>query len=113
MRMTSDPKGRSDSSGLLAVIGIGGAMVLCCAGPVLLAAGAAGVLGGALRSGWLILVAVGLVVAAVVLAVHRGRRGSRDSGSSAEGSILGPDGDSCCPPRRTSEPLGGPKGEQK
>lgn len=70
--MAPENKGRPDSSGLLAVLGIGGAMVLCCAAPLLLAAGAAGVL-GALRSGWLILVAVGLVAAA-------GRLGGRPAG---------------------------------
>ena len=91
--MAPENKGRPDSSGLLAVLGIGGAMVLCCAAPLLLAAGAAGVLGGALRNGWLVLVAVGLAAAAVAGTVRRQSRRPRDSGSSTEGSFLNSEAD--------------------
>jgi hypothetical protein len=98
--MAQENKRRSDSSGLLAVLGIGAAMVLCCAGPVLVAAGAAGVLGAALRSGWLILVTVGLVAAAVAWTV-RWRRHLRGSGSSNGGLSAHSDDGSCCPPRTT------------
>ncbi len=72
--MTPGSKGRPRSSGVLAVLAMGSALVLCCAAPVLFAAGAASVLGAALRNGWLILVTAGLVAVAATSAVRRGRR---------------------------------------
>lgn len=60
--------------------------VLCCAGPVLIAAGALGALGAFLRSP-LVLAAAGIVFVAAVVWVLVRRRGTRSSG------------DVCCPPK--------------
>ena len=81
-----------DTKGVLAVIGLGAAMVVCCAGPVLIGAGAAGVIGGALRSPWLIGAAVVLAVAAIVYTTMRqlARRHRVRDGVSTGGD--------CCPP---------------
>lgn len=51
-------------------------MVVCCAGPVLIAAGAFGVIGGWLRSPWLIGAALTLLAAAVLWTMARRRNGS-------------------------------------
>lgn len=91
----SEPR-KSSSAGIFAMLGVAGLAVLCCAGPVLVAGGALAVIGGAVRSPWLIAAGALLVVAAAgyTLARHRGR-GGRDG---AAGS------DQCCPPQtRTNE----------
>lgn len=75
----------SPGIGGVLVLGLVGLGVLCCAAPVLIAAGALGVLGAALHSGWLIPVAVLLVLA--TLAFTLARRG----GGEARG---------CCSPAR-------------
>lgn len=59
----------SDTRGLLAGLGIGAALILCCAGPVLIAAGALGALAGIFSSPWL-WAAAG--VALVSAGAHRG-----------------------------------------
>ncbi|SKM30198.1 Mercuric transporter MerT [Mycobacteroides abscessus subsp. massiliense] len=74
----------SGTAGALALLGVGAVLVLCCAAPALIAAGALGVLGGALRSGWLIGASVLVVLAALSYALHRH---ARRAGA--------PD---CCPP---------------
>ncbi|GAA4888940.1 hypothetical protein H7X46_23280 [Pseudonocardia sp. C8] len=65
----------TDKRGVLATIGLGVLLVLCCAVPALIAAGALGVLGAWLRNPWVIGAALGaaLVVAWQVWARHRGR----------------------------------------
>ncbi|MFI1940874.1 mercury transporter [Streptomyces purpureus] len=51
---------RSGLGGMAAVVGAGLVMVVCCAGPLLVAGGALGAIGGALTHPWLI--TVGAVV---------------------------------------------------
>ncbi|GAA3137029.1 hypothetical protein GCM10010530_66550 [Kribbella aluminosa] len=57
-------------------------MIVCCAGPVLIAAGALAGVGGLLGNPWVI-AAAGFLVVAAVTAVVRRRRAGRDE---------------CCPP---------------
>lgn len=88
--------GRPDGSGPSGVLlGSGAAlfMVVCCAGPALIAAGALGALGGWLRSPWLIGAALTLLAAAVLWTMARRRKGSDST-------------DCCSPPqaRRTDLP---------
>lgn len=65
----------SDKRGLLATLGFGALLVVCCAAfPVLLAAGTLGALAGVLPSSWLLAVAGALVVAALVVTVIRHQR---------------------------------------
>ncbi|MQA03856.1 MAG: hypothetical protein GEV07_14410 [Streptosporangiales bacterium] len=63
-------------------------MVLCCAVPLLIAGGALGVLGGLLRSWWLIGLAAVLVVGVIAWRVRRS-------------TTRGQAGDDCCPPQRS------------
>lgn len=69
---------------LVAALGVGVLLVICCTLPVLLAAGALGALGGVLGSPWLLAAAGLLIVAAVVIVVARHRRaidgGTRERG---------------------------------
>jgi hypothetical protein len=58
----STPSGSSDREGTTAVVAVGLLMVLCCAGPLLVASA----VGGALRNPWLITVGAVVVLAAVV-----------------------------------------------
>ncbi len=46
----SEPR-KSSSAGIVAMLGVAGPAVLCCAGPVLVAGGALSVIGGAVHSG--------------------------------------------------------------
>jgi hypothetical protein len=98
-----------DTTGVLAVIGLGAAVVLCCAGPVLIGAGALGVLGGALRSWWLIGAAVVLALsAAAYTTVRHARRHARghDGADACRPPATHPSAasrpaaasDGCCPP---------------
>lgn len=82
-----------------AALGVGAvaAMVLCCAGPLLIAGGALGAIGGFFSNPLVIAVGVALIGVALVAAVKRSGRG----------------GDDCCdpatsPPRidKTSERMG-------
>jgi LPXTG-motif cell wall-anchored protein len=67
--MTSDR-----DRGPLAAVGIGVALLLCCAAPALAAAGAVGAAGALLRSGWLIALAGAALLAAVGWTAVRRRR---------------------------------------
>jgi hypothetical protein len=84
--------------GVLAMIAVVGAAVLCCAGPVLIASGGLGVLGGALRNGWLIGAAVLLVVVGVGYTLRRRGAGRVHDRDAAPGS-------DCCPPSTAPENL--------
>ncbi|MCQ6556839.1 mercury transporter [Streptomyces sp. C10-9-1] len=62
-----------------AVAGAGLLVVVCCAGPLLVAGGALGAVGGALASPWLITVGAVVVLAGTGYALHcraRRRRGA-------------------------------------
>ncbi|MFF4544016.1 hypothetical protein [Streptomyces sp. NPDC001435] len=79
------PRRDRESSGLgMAAAGIGAALLIlvCCAGPALVAAGVLGALGGFLGNPWVIAAAALLLLTAVTAVVRR-----RRSGRSA-----------CCPP---------------
>lgn len=67
----------------LGLVGVGAALLVCCAAPVLIASGTLGVLGGVLGNAWLIGAAVLLLLAAVGYTLHRRVRGEPPS---------------CCPP---------------
>ncbi|GAA1519515.1 hypothetical protein ACIRN4_08390 [Pimelobacter simplex] len=74
-----EPPDRTDGSGPSGVLlGSGAAlfMVVCCAGPALIAAGALGVIGGWLGSPWLIGAALTVLAAAVLWTMTRRRNGS-------------------------------------
>ncbi|GDY33532.1 hypothetical protein [Gandjariella thermophila] len=88
--MTGDTD-RSGWGGGLAMVSLGLLMVLCCAGPALIAGGALGVLGGAVRNPWLIGAGALLVLGAVGYPLYR--RARRRSGQAAE---------DCCPPPPTT-----------
>ncbi|QGK68716.1 hypothetical protein GIY23_03355 [Allosaccharopolyspora coralli] len=72
----------SDTRGLLAGLGIGAALILCCAGPVLIAAGALGALAGILSSPWLWAAAGVLLLAALLTTMLRVRSHSHSAGAS-------------------------------
>lgn len=83
--------GEHDQPGLpggRAVAGVGLLMMLCCAGPALIAGGALGVLGGAVGNPWLIAAGALVVAAAVGYTLYRRSRHRTDA----------TDGDRC-PPR--------------
>jgi hypothetical protein len=89
----------SDKRGLLATVGFGALLVVCCAAfPVLLAAGTLGALGGVLSSPWLLAAAGALVVAALVVTVIRIRGRPAARGESPDASTR------CCPPQRDRGP---------
>jgi membrane protein implicated in regulation of membrane protease activity len=54
------------------------AVIVCCAGPALLAAGVLGALGGFLGNPWVIAVAAAMLAAAVTIVVWRRRAGRAD-----------------------------------
>lgn len=62
---------------VLAALGLGALLVVCCALPVLLAAGTLGALGGLLGSPWLLAGAAVLAMAAAVVTMARHRRAAR------------------------------------
>ncbi|MFI0107884.1 hypothetical protein ACH4NW_05875 [Streptomyces globisporus] len=78
-RRDQEPSGRGMAA---AGVGVALLMIVCCAGPVLVAAGALGALGGFLGNPWVITAAALLLVAAVTAVALR-RRAGRDT---------------CCPP---------------
>lgn len=65
-------------AGVFATVGLAAAAVFCCAGPLLLGAGGLSVIGGALRSPWLLFLGGALVLAAVGWSLNRRRRGCAD-----------------------------------
>ncbi|WP_236244461.1 hypothetical protein [Streptomyces sp. CC210A] len=70
---------RSGLGGLAAVVGAGLLMVVCCAGPLLVAGGALGAVGGALANWWLITVGAVVLLAGAGYALRcraRRRRGA-------------------------------------
>lgn len=95
-RSSKDPTSTRE---LLAIVGGGLLVLVCCAGPALLAAGMLGALGGVLRNPVLAGVA-GLVVAVAVGAVALRRAGHRaeqqpccpPSANSAASDLTGPGG---------------------
>lgn len=92
-----DPE-RWGSGTLCAGIGAAVLMVICCAAPVLLAAGALGAVGAWLPNPWVIGTAVALVGAVTVSVLRRHSR----TGPQSEVD----DGGDCCPPAPT--PLSDP-----
>lgn len=73
----------TDKRGLLATVGVGALLILCCAAPALIAAGLLGGLGAWLDNPWVIAAAVvaALVVVWQVWTRHRrGRPGPDDDG---------------------------------
>ncbi|MFF8844369.1 hypothetical protein ACF08N_16905 [Streptomyces sp. NPDC015127] len=77
---------RSSLGGMAAFVGAGLVMVVCCAGPLLVAGGALGAVGGVLADAWLITVGVVVLVAGTGYALRcraRRRRGATP--------------DDCCP----------------
>lgn len=86
----SEP-GRLSSAGIFTMLGVAGLAVLCCAGPALVAGGALSMIGGAVRSPWLIAAGAVLVVAAAGYTFARhARRGVGDGAAGA---------DECYPPQ--------------
>jgi len=72
--------GKSKTTDVLAVVGAGAAILLCCAGPALLAGGVLSGLGALLLSPWLIGCGSVLVAVAIGYAIvrHSLRRKPRD-----------------------------------
>ena len=84
-----EPRGGSLGSAAL-MAGVGVLMVLCCAGPALVAAGALGVLAAWLHNPALLGAAAGAAVATIAWLLARRQRPRRDA---------------CCPSDATSNPL--------
>lgn len=72
---SKDPKGGSLRWGAGAAV----LMVICCAGPVLIAAGALTGIGGLLRNPWVIGAGLVLVLGAVLIAIQRHRKRDRNN----------------------------------
>jgi thiol:disulfide interchange protein len=71
----NDRPGSARGSGIVAGIGAAVVLVLCCAAPALLAAGALGAVGAWLSNPWVITAALALVILAVVITLtHRRTR---------------------------------------
>ncbi|MEU8849700.1 mercury transporter [Streptomyces sp. NPDC048564] len=84
--MVPAPGERLGLSSVAAVVGAGLLMVVCCAGPLLVAGGALGAVGGILADGWLITVGAVILLAGTGYALRcrvRRRRGASP--------------DDCCP----------------
>ncbi len=100
----------TNTRGPLAAVGVGAALVVCCALPLLLAAGALGALGGVLWNPWLLAGAAAVVVATLAVTVTRvRRRGARTPNGSS------PQDEDCCPPPwrdHQATPLTPPKTKQ-
>ncbi|MGA5442337.1 mercury transporter [Streptomyces griseoincarnatus] len=77
---------RSGLGGIAAVVGAGLLMVVCCAGPLLVAGGALGAVGGALASPWLITVGAVVVLAGIGYGLRCRARRRRGAGP-----------EDCCP----------------
>ncbi|MCZ7456153.1 hypothetical protein [Streptomyces sp. WMMC940] len=73
--MKSASRERSGLGGFATVVGAGLLMVVCCAGPLLVAGGAMGAVGGALANPWLITVGAVVLLAGAGYALRcRARR---------------------------------------
>ncbi len=86
---------REGSGGLGAALGVAALVVAagaCCALPALIASGALAAIGGALHNGWVIGLAVMVMLAALAYTVHRHR--ARTTARHHDGERK-PD---CCPP---------------
>lgn len=70
---TTLTKTKREPSGAALGVGAVFAMVLCCAGPVLVAGGAIGAIGGFLASPVVIALGISLIVCALVAAARRAR----------------------------------------
>lgn len=91
--VTDNNKGGGGLGGSLLGLGAVGAMVLCCAGPVLLSAGLLAGVGGLLRNPVILIGAGVLVLAAIAYPIARRSGVTRQPG---------PDDDAdCCPPPRS------------
>ncbi|WP_435211370.1 mercury transporter [Streptomyces sp. bgisy034] len=88
---------RSGPSSVPVTAGAGLLMVVCCAGPLLLAGGALGTVGGLLANGWLITVGAVILLAGTGYALRCRARRRRGAGP-----------DDCCPtvPARPSPQAG-------
>ncbi|MDG4536651.1 hypothetical protein [Streptomyces sp. AV19] len=71
--MRSGGRGRRGSGRVLALVGAGLVMAVCCAVPLLAAGGALGVVGGVLREWWLVAVGVVVVCCGAVTCLPRCR----------------------------------------
>ncbi|MBT2366116.1 hypothetical protein J7E88_12555 [Streptomyces sp. ISL-10] len=87
---------------MAAAVGAGLVMVVCCAGPLLVAGGALGTVGGALANPWVIAVGAVILLAGTGYALRCRARGRRGAGP-----------DDCCPtvpaepqPREEVDPAG-------
>lgn len=79
----------------MAAAGIGATLlvIICCAGPTLLAAGAFAGVGGVLGNPWVIAAGALLLMAAVITVIRH--RINRDTGPDTSGDV---NRDACCPP---------------
>jgi len=96
------PYSHKDPGSGLGRLAAGGAVLLavaCCAGPVLIAAGALGVAGGILRSPAVLAIAALALVGSVLYVLHR-RRSGRAAAANPALPQDGP-GDCCASPRDT------------
>ena len=95
------PHSQKDRGSGLGGLAAGGAVLLavvCCAGPLLIAAGALGVAGGILRSPAVLATAALALVGAILYVLHR--RSGRAAAANPAHPQDGP-GDCCAPPRDT------------
>jgi len=91
------PPQDSSPTGVLAILGAGALMVLCCAGPVLLASGALAGVGAALHNPWLIGIGAAILAAAIIYTATRIARHRRSAKT-----------DTCCPPADRTDPTSPP-----
>lgn len=92
----NDKRDPADGGGLLIGAGAALAMVLCCAGPALVAGGLLAGIGGLLRNPWVIGAGIAVLALAVLVTLTRHRR-SRDTD------------DCCAPPARHTPTIHPPK----
>lgn len=83
----ADRRGGKDGLGPLAGVGAVVALVICCAAPLLIAAGVFAGAGALLRSGWPFLLAGAAVTAAVAVTLWRRRDRRRADETGADGDV--------------------------
>ncbi len=95
------PHSQKDPGSGLGGLAVGAVLlaVACCAGPVLIAAGALGVAGGILRSPAVLATAALTLVGAVLYVLHRRRSGR--AGAAVPAHPQDGQRDCCAPPRDT------------